>query len=109
MKPPEYDCLGCNYYFSAAGMNFLYKVFPETGEVQELNHALEEVGEYNCGLLLPENITRFAMVQDVLLPFQRLNLAERLALIRPTWLCIVGKTETENIGIGIITPPKLSI
>ncbi|MCM8796991.1 MAG: DUF4346 domain-containing protein [Candidatus Omnitrophica bacterium] len=99
MKPIEYSCLGCKYCFPAVAMNiFTSRTFeskPETWPAV--------AGEYFAfcdGGGCPVAVSTLASVE----------LAERLAKLRPKELCIVGKTETENIGIdkvikNIITNP----
>ncbi len=100
MKPIKYACLGCDHCFPAVAMNTFHQAFPEVGESQALSCAFEErehhwppaAGEYYAlcdGPECPAAVSTLASVE----------LAERLARIRPRELCIVGKTETENIGI----------
>jgi len=100
MEPIKYACLGCDYCFPAVAMNVFHKAFPEVGQSQALNCTFE-VSEHNwppvageyyvfCdGPGCPVAVSTLASVE----------LAERLARVRPRELCIVGKTETENIGI----------
>jgi len=115
MEPIKYACLGCEHCFSAAATNFLNQVFPEAALAQSLSCGFEVreqtwppvPGEYfalcdssNC----PVAVSTLASVE----------LAETLANIKPTGLCIVGKTETENIGIekvikNTITNPAIRL
>lgn len=100
MEPIKYECLGCDYCYPAEAMNIFNQAFPEVAEAKSLCCGFEVrqktwppvAGEYfffcddqNC----PVAISTLASVE----------LAERLASMRPKGLCIVGKTETENIGI----------
>ncbi|MCS6815828.1 MAG: DUF4346 domain-containing protein [Blastocatellia bacterium] len=100
MESIKYACLGCAYCFPAVAMNIFNQAFPEAAEAQSLSCAFDVrertwppvPGEYfafcdgpNC----PVAVSTLASVE----------LAEELARIRPKGLCIVGKTETENIGI----------
>jgi tetrahydromethanopterin S-methyltransferase subunit A len=94
MKPIEYTCLGCNYCFAAAAMNFLPEAFcpPAAGEYHVLGG----------GVSRPVAVSTLASV----------GLAETLADAKPECLCLVGKTETENIGVeklvkNTITKPDL--
>lgn len=100
MEPVKYACLGCDHCFPAVAMNAFHHAFPEVGGSQALSCAFEEsehhwppiAGEYYAfcdGPECPAAVSTLASVE----------LAERLARIRPRELCIVGKTETENIGI----------
>jgi len=103
MESIKYACLGCDYCFSAVAMNIFHQAFPEAGQSQALSCAFEVsehswpvvAGEYYAfcdGSRCPVAVSTLASV----------GLAERLARVRPTELCIVGKTETENIGIDKI-------
>jgi tetrahydromethanopterin S-methyltransferase subunit A len=100
MELIKYACLGCDYCFPAVAMNVFHKAFPEVGESQSLSCAFEVsehswppvAGEYYAfcdGAGCPVAVSTLASTE----------LAERLARVRPKELCIVGKTETENIGI----------
>lgn len=114
MEPIAYSCLGCKLCYPAVAMNIFNEAFPEaksispscTFEVRE-NTWTPVPGEYfafcdgpNC----PVAVSTLASVE----------LAEKLASIRPKELCIVGKTETENIGIdkvikNTITNPTIQV
>lgn len=100
MKPIKYACLGCEYCFPAVATNILTAKFPSLIQTASLScnfEVKEEVwppvpGEYFAfckGSICPVVVSTLASVE----------LAETLANIRPKGLCIVGKTETENIGI----------
>lgn len=100
MEPIKYACLGCDYCFPAVAMNMFHTAFPEVGQFPALSCAFEVskhhwpsvAGEYYAfcdGPACPVAVSTLASVE----------LAERLARVRPKELCIVGKTETENIGI----------
>lgn len=103
MEPIKYACLGCEYCFPAVALNIFHQAFPEVSQSQALSCAFEEnkhswppvAGEYYAfcdGPGCPVAVSTLASVE----------LAERLARVRPQELCIVGKTETENIGIDKI-------
>lgn len=112
MEPIKYACMGCDYCFSGAALNILNQAFPEAA-VQSLSCAFEVreqtwppiPGEYFAfcdGPSCPVAVSTLASV----------GLAESLASVRPKELCIVGKTETENIGIekvikNTITNPSI--
>lgn len=100
MKPIKYACLGCAHCYPAVAMNVLHKEFPETEKIASLSCEFEVrpntwppvPGEYFdlCeGDSCPVAISTLASPE----------LADTLAQRRPLELCIVGKTETENIGI----------
>lgn len=103
VEPIKYSCLGCEYCFPAAVMNTFNQAFPEAAETQSLSCAFEVKeqawpavpGEYFAfcdGRNCPVAVSTLASVE----------LARALAENRPKELCIVGKTETENIGIDKI-------
>jgi tetrahydromethanopterin S-methyltransferase subunit A len=100
MEPIKYACLGCEHCFPAVVMNIFAQAFPEAATVQPLGCGFEideEVwppvpGEYYAfcdGPGCPVAVSTLGSVE----------LAEGLARNRPRELCIVGKTETENIGV----------
>ena len=100
MELIKYACLGCDYCFPAVAMNIFNQAFPEAAQAQSLSCAFEVrdqtwppvPGEYFAfcnGQSCPVAVSTLASVE----------LSERLSTMRPKELCIVGKTETENIGI----------
>jgi tetrahydromethanopterin S-methyltransferase subunit A len=115
MQPIKYACLGCDYCFPAVAMNMFHTAFPEVGQAEALSCAFEVsehrwpavVGDYYAfcdGPGCPVAVSILASVE----------LAERLARVRPKELCIVGKTETENIGIekiirNTVTNPTIRV
>lgn len=103
MKPVKYACIGCEHCFPAAAMNILTENFASLTQPASLccNFKVKEdiwppvAGEYFAickGSSCPVAVSTLASVA----------LAETLAKMRPEGLCIVGKTETENIGIDKI-------
>ncbi len=114
MEPVKYACLGCEYCYPAVAMNIFRQAFPDAG-FRVLNCAYEVreqtwppvAGEYFAfcdGTHCPIAVSTLASVE----------LAEKLAGIRPEELCIAGKTETENIGIdkiikNTITNPAIRV
>ena len=102
MNPIEYTCLGCKHCFPAIATNILITDFPSVifssttcgFEVKE-DKWPPVAGEYfaSCkGVDCPVAVSTLASIE----------LAETLADKKPEGLCIVGKTETENIGIDKI-------
>ena len=99
MEQIKYSCLGCEYCYPAVAMNILNQAYPEIAD-QSLACAFEVKeqswppvpGEYFAfcdGPSCPVAVSTLASAE----------LSENLANLRPKELCIVGKTETENIGI----------
>lgn len=100
MKPIKYACLGCTHCYPAVAMNVLHKDFPETEKLASLGCEFEvrpdtwppvpgEYFEFCDGERCPVAVSTLASTE----------LVDTLAQRRPRELCIVGKTETENIGI----------
>lgn len=100
MKSIKYACLGCEKCFPAVAMNIFNQAFPEAVQTPAISCSFEVKeqtwppvpGEYFSfcdGPSCPVAVSTLASVE----------LTERLANTRPKELCIVGKTETENIGI----------
>jgi len=112
MIPIKYSCLGCAHCYPAVAMNLFNEVFPEKVNTQ-LDCAFEVktdkwpyvAGEYYAfcgGDYCPVAVSTLGDIE----------LADRLAKNHPNELCIVGKTETENIGIdkvikSVITNPTI--
>lgn len=99
MIPIKYSCLGCAHCYPAVAMNLFNEAFPEQANTQ-LDCAFEikedkwpyVAGEYYAfcgGDYCPVAVSTLGDTE----------LAERLAKNHPDELCIVGKTETENIGV----------
>jgi len=109
LEPQEYDCLGCKHCFPAGVSNLFYQRFPDAGQPRFLTCELEAKketwppvpGEYFVlgeGAGFPVAVSTLASA----------GLADQLAEIRPEGLAIVGKTETENIGIDKIVKNTIS-
>ncbi len=101
MKSIRYSCLGCEHCYAGVGQNAFIAAFPETENQFELSCEIKTnvdswppvVGEY---LVLdpsaPVAVTTLAS----------LDLPKELAEQKIPGLAIVGKLETENIGIDKI-------
>ena len=112
MIPIKYFCLGCAHCYPAVAMNLFNEAFPEKENTQ-LDCAFEVkddkwpyvAGEYYAfcgGDYCPVAVSTLGDTE----------LADRLAKNHPNELCIVGKTETENIGVdkvikNVITNPTI--
>ncbi len=101
MRPNQYSCLGCEYCYPAVAQNAFAQAFPFVTPVTDLScefHVKDEewpqvVGEY----FVLDKVARVAVST-----LASVGLAEELAQRKPLGLAIVGKTETENIGIDKI-------
>ncbi len=100
MEPIKYTCLGCEYCYPAVALNEFAKAFPDAAPGDALSCAFEAreqvwptvPGEYKVlcdNGECPVAISTLASTE----------LTDRIAELNPAEVCIVGKTETENIGI----------
>lgn len=111
MRPVRYTCLGCEHCFPAVAQNAFLHAFPSLDRSLDLSCEFRlrdegwppVVGEY-CVLDsgAPIAVSTLASVQ----------LVEALTHRQPKGLAIVGKTETENIGVdkivkNVITNPAI--
>ncbi len=98
MKPVRYSCLGCEHCYAGAAQNAFTAAFPETesqfGLSCEIQSNLEVwppvVGEYIV-------VDPSASIAVCTLASQ--NYSKQIADLKIPGLAIVGKLETENIGI----------
>jgi tetrahydromethanopterin S-methyltransferase subunit A len=106
MQPVRYNCLGCEHCYPAVAQNTLARVFPEASPAPALDCNFQVsagwppvVGEYFVvDKTAPVAVSTLAS----------LNLAAELARERLPGLAIVGKTETENIGLDKIIKNVIS-
>ena len=101
MAPIKYACLGCEYCFPAVAMNIFNQAYPDEASRTESLSCAFEVKEQTWPPVAGEY---FASCEGSTCPVAvstlgNAGLAERLAARKLKELCIVGKTETENIGI----------
>lgn len=99
MIPIKYSCLGCAHCYPAVAINLFNEAFPENTNSQlECAFEVKEdkwpyvAGEYYAfcgGDYCPVAVSTLGDTE----------LADRLSQNHPKELCIVGKTETENIGV----------
>jgi tetrahydromethanopterin S-methyltransferase subunit A len=113
LEPLEYPCFGCKYCIPPEAMTMLTAKYPALAsatlsscEMEVNNDSWPPVeGEYTLlDKSAPVAVTTLSSV----------NLEEKIVKLKPEGLCIVGKTETENIGIdkivkNVISNPSISI
>lgn len=111
MRPTRYACLGCDYCYPAVAQNVFAQAFP----------AIDLTAELSCDFRVvdttwPPVVGEYVVLdQDAPVAVSTLasaQLAEELAQRKPSGLSIVGKTETENIGIdkvikNVVANPRL--
>ncbi len=103
LQQTEYSCLGCKYCYGAEVTNACIETFPQAAKPFSSSFNLEISHE-----TWPSIVGEYFVVCDksdspvAVSTLASLELAEEIATAKPKGLCIVGKTETENIGIDKI-------
>lgn len=100
LQPVQYACLGCAHCFPAVGQNAFAEAFPDAPPAPlgcefhlDTAHWPPVAGEYVVlDATAPVAISTLASVA----------LVDELVAARPAGVAIVGKTETENIGLDKI-------
>ncbi len=108
MEPIKYGCLGCDHCFGAVATNILSETFSGTMEKQPCCEF-----EAKASVWPPVPGEYFVLCNDSACPvavstLASSELAEALYKRKPEGLCIVGKTETENIGIDKVIKNTIS-
>jgi len=112
LQPLEYSCFGCKKCIPPDAMNILISKFP----------SIASASLSGCGFDVSKNLWPPVAGEYTVLnksapvavsTLSSVKLEEKLVKLRPSGLCIVGKTETENIGIdkivkNIISNPAIS-
>lgn len=107
LEPLAYPCFGCKYCIPPEAMTMLTNKYPELASSTLSSCGIKVVsdswptveGEYTV-------LDRSAPVAVSTLG--SLKLEEKVAKLKPAGLCIIGKTETENIGIDKIVKNVIS-
>jgi tetrahydromethanopterin S-methyltransferase subunit A len=122
MTPVQYACLGCVYCYPAVAQNAFAAAFPSADQSPVLACDFRPtsgwpavVGEYFVIDKVMDKVIDKVADEPAYVAISTLgsiSLAQELADARPRALAIVGKTETENIGIdkvvkNIITNPGI--
>ncbi|MBI5664186.1 MAG: hypothetical protein HZC49_03705 [Nitrospirae bacterium] len=107
LEPQEYPCYGCKYCIPPEAMTILTSKYPllasatlSSCEIKVNDNSWPQVeGEYTVlDKSAPVAVSTLASIK----------LEDKLARLKPEGLCIVGKTETENIGIDKIVKNVIS-
>ena len=107
MKPIRYACLGCEQCYPAVAENFFAEAFPET----ELPPALScgyQVVEGEWPVVLGEYFVLDKTAPVAVATLASVSLAQELADLKLAGLALVGKLETENIGIDKVIKNVIS-
>jgi len=107
MKPIRYSCLGCEHCYPAVAENAFHEAFPEVDLSDSLACGYQVVqGEWPTVVGEYFVLDRTAPVTVATLA--SVSLAEELANLKPDGLALVGKLETENIGIDKVVKNVIS-
>lgn len=110
-QPIRYACLGCEHCYPAVAQNAFATAFPSISESSALSCDFQ-VSDEGWPLVVGEYFVLDVTAPVAVSTLASTKLAEDLASRKPQGLAIVGKTETENIGIdkivkNIITNPAI--
>lgn len=107
MKPIRYACLGCEYCYPAVAENAFSKAFPEAGLPSALSCGFQ-VAEGEWPSVLGEYFVLDKTAPVAVATLASVRLAEELARLKPAGVALVGKLETENIGIDKVVKNVIS-
>lgn len=100
MQPIRYGCLGCEHCYPAVAQNHFASAFPSANLTSGLSCEFRTRSEW------PPVVGEYFVVDEAapvaVSTLASVKLAQELAKLNPKGLAIVGKTETENIGIDKI-------
>jgi tetrahydromethanopterin S-methyltransferase subunit A len=99
-KPVQYSCLGCAYCYPAVAQNAFAEAFPGADQGPGLSCDFRSADGWPS--VVGEYFVVDAVAHVAVTTLASIALAKELADARPYGLAIVGKTETENIGIDKI-------
>jgi tetrahydromethanopterin S-methyltransferase subunit A len=107
VKPVRYACLGCDHCYPAEAENAFAEAFPKVEMPDSLACGYQVVqGEWPA--VLGEYFVLDSTAPVAVTTLASVSLAEELANLKPEGLAIVGKLETENIGIDKVVKNVVS-
>lgn len=111
MRAVQYACLGCEHCYPAVASNALALALPSLDQALTLRCEFQ-VQDTEWPAVVGEYFVLDKAAAVAVSTLASVQLAEALVYRRPGGLAIVGKTETENIGIdkvvkNVITNPAL--
>jgi tetrahydromethanopterin S-methyltransferase subunit A len=98
--PVKYSCLGCAYCYPAVAQNAFAEAFPGIDQLTGLSCDFRSTEGWPA--IVGEYFVVDAAAHVAVTTLASVDLAKELADAKPRGLAIVGKTETENIGIDKI-------
>ncbi len=113
MKAVRYTCLGCEHCYPAVVENVLSTAFPDIAFQSSLLCGFQTNAE-NWPMVVGEYFLVDRTAPVAVSTLASTKLAEDLAELKIPGLAIIGKTETENIGVekvvkNIISNPAIQI
>ncbi len=110
-QPIQYSCLGCDHCYAGVAQNALVAAFPLAITAAPLSCDFQ-AGNHHWPPVIGEYFVIDPAAPVAVSTLTSAELAEHLAQRKPSGLAIVGKTETENIGLdkvikNVITNPAL--
>ncbi len=98
LQPIQYGCLGCDHCYAGVAQNALSAAFPATITAASLSCDFRATDQY-----WPPVVGEYFVIDPAapvaVSTLASVELAEGLAQRKPVGLALVGKTETENIGL----------
>ena len=112
IEPLEYACFGCKRCIPAEAMNILISAFPMMA-ASTLSSCEFQMDRKKWPPVAGDYVVLDKSAPVAVSTLASIKLIEDLAALSPEGLCIVGKTETENIGIdkiikNVVTNPAIS-
>ncbi len=97
LLPLEYSCFGCKFCIPAEAMTLITKEFPALASSTLL------ICDFEVGDDWPPVEGEYTVLNKnapiAITTLADLKLEDKIVKLKPEGLCIIGKTETENIGI----------
>ncbi len=107
LQPLEYPCFGCKFCIPPEAMTLLTAKYPVLASAT-LSSCEMQVDESSWPPVEGEYTVLDRSAPVAVSTLASAKLEEKLAKLKPEGLCIVGKTETENIGIDKIVKNVIS-
>ena len=112
LEPQEYPCIGCKYCIPPEAMTILTAKYPVLASAT-LSSCEITVDSSSWPPVEGEYTMLNSSAPVVVSTLSSTKLEDKIVKLNPAGLCIVGKTETENIGIdkivkNVVTNPAIS-
>ena len=101
LEPQAYPCFGCKYCIPPEAMTMLTTKYPSLAS-STLSSCEIKISKNSWPPVEGEYTVLDKSASVAVSTLASVKLEEKLAKLKPAGLCIVGKTETENIGIDKI-------